>query len=440
MCSCGCKGSTLTGKCPSQPGSVKCCVPTENQQNSCEEVSEGTTPIETVTAQATNIVKCSKGVKSKDCSKDGVCTIICGDGTSGILSCSGGHNSNCNNGNCTLTCSAGRRKRSSEICQLSTNTSPKPVTTNTTSPNSECSAISYDSNGSKGHCVSKTACKDETNSANGANNDGNIVVRNMCPGSDYCCAPDVPHCPGADNFNLQRHFDKTEGGVWLTGYIPKPGSGLTIASAYDAGQLPDIQSCLKTTLNDNNSLWNILKQFKGANGQKGVNALNIPGFKTMKISGGKYALCDETCSTCDSNCAKYPTITLKQARSIDCCLRTKYLDELGGENGSKLKNFKNDCGFLVIMSMRHWCGLAGVSGTFSTYKSLPISDNSSKCGVRYGTNRDKFIGTGNILAKAGNETDLLDELKLLKTEMANLSFPQWKINRIKREIAFLEKC
>ena len=48
--------------------------------------------------------------------------------------------------------------------------------------------------------------------------------------------------------NLQyssfRHMEKEEGYLYLEGYIPTSGSGVTIATGYDLGHGPNIFNCL----------------------------------------------------------------------------------------------------------------------------------------------------------------------------------------------------
>ena len=89
--------------------------------------------------------------------------------------------------------------------------------------------------------------------------------------------PDVEKCEDSTDFDFERHLEKVEGGTWLTGYFPTNASGMTIATGYDASQLPDISACLSDT-----SLWNVLKAFKGLSANKLKNELGKEDSKIIK--------------------------------------------------------------------------------------------------------------------------------------------------------------
>ena len=72
-------------------------------------------------------------------------------------------------------------------------------------------------------------------------------------------------------------MEKVEGGTWLTGYFPTGASGMTIATGYDASQLPDISECLSDT-----SLWSVLEAFKGLSATKLKNELEKEESKILK--------------------------------------------------------------------------------------------------------------------------------------------------------------
>ena len=93
-----------------------------------------------------------------------------------------------------------------------------------------------------------------------------MTVRNKCPGSTYCCVPQAFPCEGSADLYYERHLQNVEGGIWLEGYIPRAGSGMTVATGYDLGFGPDLQSCL----NDPN-LWAALTPLRGLQGVSAIN-------------------------------------------------------------------------------------------------------------------------------------------------------------------------
>ena len=73
-------------------------------------------------------------------------------------------------------------------------------------------------------------------------------------------------------------MEKEEGYMFLEGYIPKPASGVTIATGYDLGHGPNIFSCLNDA-----ALVAKLKPYKGLKTQDAVTNAGLSA-KSLKIS------------------------------------------------------------------------------------------------------------------------------------------------------------
>jgi len=57
--------------------------------------------------------------------------------------------------------------------------------------------------------------------------------------------------------------------MYLTGYVPTSGSGVTIASGYDIGNGPDISNCVGS------SIWSKLKSYRNYKTQATLNAAGL---------------------------------------------------------------------------------------------------------------------------------------------------------------------
>ena len=244
--------------------------------------------------------------------------------------------------------------------------------------------------GNPGECKAESDC--EGNS---------LIVGNKCPGSDYCCVPNPFLCTGSTDFLEEKHLADVEGNIWLEGYIPLPGSGVTIATGYDLGHGPDLSSCLA-----NSDLWNRLSPFRD--------------LKTVsEIEEAGYTLDTEDFWAGDQLYPKQPIITLKEARNIDCCLKQEAL------SATAAYTKEMDCGKLVVASLQHWCGTGGVLG------NCAVPAECNKCSA----NGNHLIGTV-LKTKTGTDVDILKALEETKSGHTTT----WKQNRLQKEIDYMNKC
>lgn len=93
---CACTGEVRTGLCGSQPASIRCCIEDELVDDCHEGENEDALPVSSVSADAT---------EENDSLGTGTGSASGGDPTPlNPSSCPGGFNSNCNNGECVITC------------------------------------------------------------------------------------------------------------------------------------------------------------------------------------------------------------------------------------------------------------------------------------------------------------------------------------------------
>ena len=247
---CACEGEVLHNKCPSQFGSIKCCP--KEKEPECEKPG----------GEECSQLTCPTGL-STSCS-NGKCTVSC----SGEVMCSGSCSSistSCSNGDCNLTC------RGSGANLTTVGNGCKCEEGGENAESGERKQLSCNEVKGKTGLIGACKKKDSCNSG--------LFVANKCPGSEYCCIPDPWTCSGDTDLEYEKHLELTEGNSWLEGYIPKAGSGVTVALGYDLGHGPDIKSCLNDP-----SLWSVLKPFRGL---KSVKSLKSAGYKVVSLKNSE---------------------------------------------------------------------------------------------------------------------------------------------------------
>lgn len=210
-----------------------------------------------------------------------------------------------------------------------------------------------------------------------------VSVSRKCPGSaaNRCCLRNVAASV------VQKHISDEEGGIYLTGYIPSPGSGVTIASGVDLGQQGEREL---TSRSVPASIIQKLRPYLGYNTEAKVAAAGL--------SAGNLNL------------------SLNEALALDKAFVDKLVERIQPYS-SRL----SDKGKAVLASLYHWCGTA------------ILSKPDNKCYVSGCKNYIKdALGGGN-----GRDSDLKSALLGLKSCMQSKGLSSGKVGRIDREINFL---
>ncbi|TRY73997.1 hypothetical protein TCAL_06986 [Tigriopus californicus] len=300
----------VSGRCPTQPGNIKCCTSIPYDERQC--TSEG-----------------------------GHC-LNQGD-------CSGGRQ---------LSGKCPRQPAGVKCCIKSTATTP-PGSTGSGS----CGSLG-------GVCQSYTTCS-------------SVSVSGKCPGNSAmrCCLKNVRASV------VQKHVSDEEGGIYLTGYIPTPGSGVTIASGVDLGQ----------------------------QGQRELTTRQVPTNIIQKLSPYLGLNTQQKVARAGLSAANL-NLSLNEALSLDQAFLNKLLSRIQPYS-SRL----SDKGQAVLASLYHWCGTA------------ILNNPDQKCYVRGCPNYIKNA-LGN---RIGRDADLKSALQGLKSCMISKGMRSWKVNRINNEIKFL---
>lgn len=105
-----------------------------------------------------------------------------------------------------------------------------------------------------------------------------IVIGGICPGNSLnkCCAPN-------QNYGtILKHVNKAEGGLYLKGYIPTSGSGVTIASGVDLGQQSEA-GLKRKGVEGNASFWAKLRPYLGLSTREAVTKAGLDP-KDLKLT------------------------------------------------------------------------------------------------------------------------------------------------------------
>ena len=201
------------------------------------------------------------------------------------------------------------------------------------------------------------------------------------------------------------HLGNTEGNIWLEGYIPSLGSGVTVATGYDLGHGPDISSCLNNT--------DLVKCLLPYRQLKSVAQLEGAGFTVKEIRNSKGKVIRRELDP------KAPILTLEEARKIDCCLKKKAYEDTAACTEKMV------CGKVVVASLQHYCGATGLLG------------GGSKCSA----GGEDLVGDV-LKTKTGTDADLLAALEKLYEAhpVSTDEKPDGRKERMKKEMEYMKTC
>lgn len=196
---------------------------------------------------------------------------------------------------------------------------------------------------------------------------------------------------------IDKHLSDVEQ-LWVRGYEPTAHSGVTIATGYDIGYGMNLARCLPGTI------WAKLKPYRCC---KSVEELARHKLRASDL-----------------------TLSLAQTRKVDLCMKKKDMKDV-----HKYLPGKTICGEAVLVSLKRWCGLGGITG----------KDRYSKCeGNSSGRGRDRedYIWLCLKLGKRCTDSKLGEALVnlLAAHRRRGKSEKGYRIGRVKKEIEFLKTC
>lgn len=208
--------------------------------------------------------------------------------------------------------------------------------------------------------------------------------------SDICCA-----YPSGGVDMIDKHLEQVEQ-FWVRGYQPTSGSGVTIASGYDIGYGTDVSGCT------GRALWSKLKPYRCCRSKA---SLARHGLKARDLR-----------------------LNVVEAYKIDTCTKQINLKKM-----AKYLKGVTQCGQAVLVSLKHWCGLAGITGR----------DPYHKCQAK---RKGASGGSGDFIwqciSQGSRCTDkklyaALNQLLAMQRQLGRKGF---RINRLLGEIQFLKNC